>query len=218
MGKEEHCKQISLACVGSAHSVSARLGLPPLTACMLSQSTLIRLQVALRGTGPGLCALPRSKPVRFRFLGTPQRCRLSWACVLCHFPVRAAQATRCIASTLSSGAVRLITSLVPAAQVSRSARLRCTMCLFWGADLWLRPSQRMSTVQNPRKSLVRNWKPVCSLVGDALSGAKFAPFLLWLVPACPLCPVGDGPVCSLLALLWYSLSPLFCERPGSALG
>ena len=28
---------------------------------------------------PGLCALPRSKPLRFRFWVTPQRCRLSWA-------------------------------------------------------------------------------------------------------------------------------------------
>ena len=33
---EEHCKQISLACVGSARSVWATLGLPPLTACVLS--------------------------------------------------------------------------------------------------------------------------------------------------------------------------------------
>ena len=33
--------------------------------------------------GPELCALPRSKPLRFRFLGIPQRHRLSWACVLC---------------------------------------------------------------------------------------------------------------------------------------
>ena len=48
-GEEEHCKQISLACVGSARSVWATLGLPPLTACMLSQSTLLRLQVALQG-------------------------------------------------------------------------------------------------------------------------------------------------------------------------
>ena len=102
VGKEEHCKQISLACVGSAHSVSARLGLPPLTACMLSQSTLIRLQVALRGTGPGLCALPRSKPVRFRFLGTPQRCRLSWACILCPSQVRAAQVTRCLVRAVAA--------------------------------------------------------------------------------------------------------------------
>ena len=33
--------------------------------------------------GPGLSVLPRFKPFRFRFLGTPQRCRLEWACVLC---------------------------------------------------------------------------------------------------------------------------------------
>ena len=43
--------------------------------------------------GPGLCALPRSKLLRFRFSGTPQRCKLSWACVLCPFQVRAVQAT-----------------------------------------------------------------------------------------------------------------------------
>ena len=37
----------------------------------------------LSKAGPGLHALPRSKPLRFRFLGTPQGHRLSWACVLC---------------------------------------------------------------------------------------------------------------------------------------
>ena len=46
---EEHCKQISLACVGSAHSVWDTLGLPLLTVCVLSLSTLLRLQVALQG-------------------------------------------------------------------------------------------------------------------------------------------------------------------------
>ena len=51
--------------------------------------------------GPWLCALPRSKPLRFRFSGTPQRHRLSWACVLCPSQVRAAQATRCLVSTRS---------------------------------------------------------------------------------------------------------------------
>ena len=49
MGREEHCKQIPLACVGSVHSVWATLDLPPLTACVLSWSTLLRLQVALQG-------------------------------------------------------------------------------------------------------------------------------------------------------------------------
>ena len=68
----------------------------------------------LSEAGPGWCAHPRSKSLRFRFLGTPQRHRLSWACILCPSHVQAAQATRCLASTLSPGAVCLITSLVSA--------------------------------------------------------------------------------------------------------
>ena len=40
--------------MGSAHSVWTTLGLPLLTECVLSQSTLLRLQVALQGAGPGL--------------------------------------------------------------------------------------------------------------------------------------------------------------------
>ena len=55
----------------------------------------------LSEVGPGLSALPRSKPLRFRFLATPQRCRLGWACVLCLSQVRAAQGTRCLASTVT---------------------------------------------------------------------------------------------------------------------
>ena len=119
--REEHCKQISLAC---AHSVLATLGLALLMACVLPQSTLLRLQVALQGAGPGLRALPRSKPLRFRFSGTPQRHRLGWACVLCRSLVGAAQETWCLANALSSGAVSLITSLVSAAQVCRVSLLR----------------------------------------------------------------------------------------------
>ena len=49
MGREEHCKQISLACVRNAHSAWATLCLPLLTACVLSWSTLLRFQVALQG-------------------------------------------------------------------------------------------------------------------------------------------------------------------------
>ena len=48
-GKEKHCKPILPACVGSAGSIWATMGLPPLTACVLSWSTLLRLQVALQG-------------------------------------------------------------------------------------------------------------------------------------------------------------------------
>ena len=52
----------------------------------------------LSDAGPGFHALPRSKPLRFRFSGTPQRRRLDWACVLCPSLVRAAQVTKWLAS------------------------------------------------------------------------------------------------------------------------
>ena len=54
----------------------------------------------LSDVGPGLHALLRSKPLRFRFLGTPQRRRLGWACVLCPSLVRAAQ-VRYLARTVT---------------------------------------------------------------------------------------------------------------------
>ena len=57
----------------------------------------------LSKVGPGLHALPRSKSLRFRFSGIPQRHRFGWACVLCPSQVRVAQATRCLASALSPG-------------------------------------------------------------------------------------------------------------------
>ena len=86
---------------------------PPTHGCVLSLSLLLRLQAAPQGAGPELCALPRPKPHRFRFLGTPQRRRQGWACVLC-LPAGAAQAARSLMSTLSPGAVCLIPSAVPA--------------------------------------------------------------------------------------------------------
>ena len=58
---------------GEDPSVLATLGLPPLTA-RVSLSTLLRLQAALQGAGPELCALPRLKPLRFRRVSDiPQR-------------------------------------------------------------------------------------------------------------------------------------------------
>ena len=94
----------------------------------------------LSKTGPVLHALPRSKPLRFRFLSTPQRRRLGWACVLCPSQVGAAQATRCLESTHSPGACVLSpppSQLLGFLGAQREHHLRCAVCLFWGADLWL---------------------------------------------------------------------------------
>ena len=41
--------------------------------------------------GPGLHVPPRSKPLRLRQSGSPQRCRLGWGCILCPSQVRAAR-------------------------------------------------------------------------------------------------------------------------------
>ena len=167
LGREELCEQISRAC---AHSDSATLGLPPLTAYVLSQSTLLRLQVALpepSDAGPSLHALPRSKPLRFRLWGTPQRRRLGWACVLRPSQARAAQVTRCLACVFApSWRLRLPPSPIPAARFSgctRSAPSWCAVCLFWGAGFWLRPSRQMSIIQSPKKSWLAE-KSACSLV------------------------------------------------------
>ena len=66
-----------------------------------------------RALGPGLHVSPRSKPLRFRHSGSPQRRRLRWACVLCPSQVRAAQVMRCLASANAA------TYCLPATQLSR---------------------------------------------------------------------------------------------------
>ena len=104
VGMEEGCKQILLASVGSARSVSATLGSPrsrrvcfPCQHCLGSR-LLCR---ELSEDGPELYALPSSKPLRFRYWGIPQRHRLGWTCILYPSQVRAAQVTRCLVSMVA---------------------------------------------------------------------------------------------------------------------
>ena len=145
----------------------------------------------LSEAGPGLCALPRSKPLRFSFLGSPQRGRLCLAGVFCPSQVRAAQATRCLASSVSPGGEFVLSP--PWSQVlgvlggSGCAHLQCALCLFWGADLWLQPSWQKSTIQNPKGFWLATG---CLLDRGCLSGAKFASFQLWLPTSC--FPVSSG--------------------------
>ena len=93
----------------------------------------------LSKVGPGLHALPRSKLLRFRFLGTAQRYTLSWVCVLCPSQVQAAQATRCLVSTLSQLGQCILSSpwsqLLGFPSTQRERCLRCAVCLLWRADL-----------------------------------------------------------------------------------
>ena len=110
--------------MGSAHSVLATMGLSPLTACsfMVYTAQAPRCSAGeLCKLGPWLHALPRSKLLRIRFSGTPQRRRLCWACVLCRSQVRAAQATRCLVSALSLSGSCVLSPPGPSPLVSRVA-------------------------------------------------------------------------------------------------
>ena len=90
---------------------------------------------------------------------------------------------------------------------------RSRVSLLWGADLRLRPSWQMSTIQDPRKmwlaagsllNLVEDaslWGPDCSSPLPSSSDCR---------PPGSLLRWGEGPVCSRSALLWCSLNPLFC--------
>ena len=88
----------------------------------------------LSKAGPGLCVLPRSKPLRFRFSGTPQRHRLSW-----DFPSPSSSGDRMLDErTLPAGWCILSP---PRSQplgflcLPQERHLRCAVCLLWGADL-----------------------------------------------------------------------------------
>ena len=125
----------------------------------------------------------------------------------CAFPVRAAQAARSLMGALSSGAACLLPSASPAPVPAQVGQVPAP-CVLPGPSRW------MSTIQNLRRSLIRNWRPVCSAVGGAVLGAEPAPFPSSLPPASG----GAGPVRSLRALLWTCSVPLFCERPAVCSG
>ena len=90
-----------------AHATCA---FPPYTSQVLGCSAR-----ELSEVGPGLCALPRFNPLRFRFSGSPQRGRLGWACVFLPFPGPSISGDQVLGKRcLPRWGVCLITSLVPA--------------------------------------------------------------------------------------------------------
>ena len=115
-------------------------------------------------------------------------------------PQRAAQAARG-SGGLSPGAACLLRWVAQAARgLAHSPWVRRTFSL---CGPWARRQSGL------RKSLDRNWGPVCSVGGGGFSGAEFAPFPSPLPPSSS----GDGP-----ALLWSFSVLLFCEPPAVCSG
>ena len=215
MGREEHCKQISLACVGSARSVWATLGLPHLTGSTLSGSRVLcrhclkgalhfvhfpglshsGSRVLHKGTdlvGHAFCALPRPEQLRqYQALG--EHPVPVGPCILITSPVLATQFPRFTWRVPSQ-----VCHVSPLGSPSQAVTLL--------ADVYHPGSQ---------EDVVSNWKPAYSLVEEAGLWGQDCSSPLPSSSDChthvSLPPLGEGPVHSRLALLWYSFNPLFCE-------
>ena len=112
-------------------------GFAPLTACVRSWSTLLRLQVALQGAGPGLRALPRSKPLQVQVLGYSTKAQNLLGLRFVPFPGPSNSGDQVLGERTPARCMHLITSPAPATQFPGRAHLWCALCLFLGADLWL---------------------------------------------------------------------------------
>ena len=191
LGSEGRCRQISLC--GEHSQCSSHTGFAPLTGvcafpvytaqapgcsiwsgpCVARGSSFRVLHKSTDSAAPAFCAFPARVAQAARSLMGALSC-------FCAFPARAAQAARSLMGALSRGAARLLPSVAPASVSARAGGVRAP-CVCSGemvSSCGPPPPcpRRMSTIQNLRKSLVRNWRPVCSLVGDAVFGAEFALF------------------------------------------
>ena len=151
----------------------------------------------LRGSGSRLLYMERALHcVRFQPSDVPQKRGLGCACVLCLPRPEQLRQPGTWRFALSPGAAGLLPSEAPASVSARASRVRMP-CVS------PRPSRWMSTIQNLMKSLVRNWRPVCSVVGDAVLGAEPAPFPSPLPPASR--GLGWSAACELLSELAQTL-------------
>ena len=138
---------------------------------------------------PGLHEFPRTKRLSFRFLGTPQRHRLRWVCVLCPSQVRAAQVTRCLERALSQVCGVFYHLHDPGHLVSwvRSENaVSGVLCVSSGELIY-----DCAPVNHPgsQEDLVSNWEPAWWQVASWWSMPSLGPrlpltFQLWLPPTC----------------------------------
>ena len=123
--------------------------------------------------GPGLHAPPRSKPLRFRHSSSPERqTRLGLRFV--PFPGPSSSGDQVLGERGLCDLSPPLSLPLGFLGVQLARLLKCAVCLFWGADLWLQPSWQISTIQNPKKCWLAT-KPACSLVDDASLGPRVPP-------------------------------------------
>jgi len=171
VGREEHCKQTSLACVGSAHSVWTTLGLSQVTAacafpvytaqasaCSAGHCPKWALHFVhfpgLNHSGSGSRVVHKgTHSIGHAFCALPRSEQLRQP---------GAWQLHCPRCAMHLNYLSILTWFPGAWEHC----LMCAMCLLWGADVRLWPSWQMSTIQDPRKMWLET-EPAHSLVEDA---------------------------------------------------
>ena len=218
VGWEGHCKWILLGCQGCSHFMGQSgfatgqvcvcfLGLHgsgsrvfctgtvpsgPWDSCIsqVQATQVLGIPQGHRLVGHVFWALPRSEQLRWQGAWRAQCPR--WAMCLTHL-ISATQFPGCAVTALSQ------------------------LCPVSPLGSWSQAVTLLVDVNHPgsQEDMASNWESAHSLVEDTISGSEIAavPYLPTLVVThLPLClPQERGLYCSLLALLWYSLSPLFYE-------
>ena len=187
--REGRALQTDIALCGEHSCVLATLGLPRTGVSVLSPSTLLRLPAGLYGAGPALSAVP--------VFGSSTTARNQLRLPVVSSPASAVQAAKGLHSFSQARCAFSLCSEQPRRPEARAASPQV-----WRAFSLCGPCARCRS--GLRKSLDRNWGPVCSVRGGGFSGAEFAPFPSPLPPSSS----GDGP-----ALLCSFSIPLFCEPP-----
>ena len=179
-GEGGHCRQMSLACVGSTRGLPASLGLFPLTGVCFphlhcSGSRLLSREWALCCVDfPGLSHSDSG----FRVV---HKSTNSIGPAFCAFPGQSSSGSQELDECTLPGCGEPYPCRGPSLSFLSQSGAPCVSS--GELDSSCDPPGGCRPSRISRKSLTRSWKPVCSLVWDAVSGAEFAPFPSLLPPA-----------------------------------
>ena len=140
---------------------------------------------------------------------------------MCPSQVRAGQVTRCLATAQSQTGCA---STGPGCSVYwYTARALSQVCHVSPLGSCSQAATLLADINHPgsQEDIVSNWEPAHSVVEDAGLWGRDCPLPSisdCSTPASASSGVWEGPVCSRLALLWYSLNPLFCEQARMRVG
>ena len=196
VGREEYCKQISLVC-GKCLLYTDHLGFAPAhsSVCFLGLHSSGSRVLCGAFSKRALCFI-HFPCLSYSGSGSLVLRAQTWLSqCFGPFPGPSSSDDQVLGEcTVPGGPCILITSMARPLSfpgVPREHRLRCAMCLLWGADFRLRPSWQMSIIQDPRKTWLATGSLLTVWSRMPVSGAEIG-----AAPCLPALTVTYLPLCS----------------------